>query len=595
MEVSRLYESTDPNSEAVQTFHSVFVTSRSEPIYLVDKLEDSKSTSAPPLLRRASCPTALTLSSSSSHCVLSSVGSLHFISTPKDALDASKRDSEEVRVKPERPDATIVPKTAPKADPESPKAVDLSKCTATSRRERIRQSLTRLSESILSTRKLTSGERDACVGTSFISTTVRRHSTGSNTTPVKAHSIVQEEHHISGGRESHSTQSIRPEHMSQTIRQQPSTMSLRRTIRPEEPEGVFSGILSSADSSDEDLLSPVSPIRPMGTLRIHPNQLPVPSKDTAKFSGWFQETPKQSSAFRPSPVGAQLMQVFSHSNPPGPATQQRMWDAFLQKAKVTCIEFADVQDRMPTVVFALRGLLRFADGDYGTTRTDCLAPFIQILTGRHLVCETPACMEAVESVCALLHLLVMHPLGRKIRPKFESVLLAQNCIVLQQIFGILAQQVTKWIDIEHARIPTIPLTNSAVGALLDIVFIHCEHAKLRNAWTVHPSLPKLITNVGEKLPLQIAKCVEILDLLLDAVPPGDHQIVSRQTAQSLHAAIGQVRSSPAAGQALKAIENWATIKGKPSGLSTMFSKTLFGSSKKISLKSAIYAEYKSLI
>ena len=423
------------------------------------------------------------------------------------------------------------------------------------RRERIKNSLSRLSESILS--RLPSAAsvhathtsdvltHNACVGTSFC---VRRNSTG----------------------------------------------SLRQTIRPDTIDDHYINEENDRHTEDDDT-SQVSSIRFVehapsgfvdhGTLRIHPSQLPRPS-----------DVPKHTDhgPFRPSLAGEGLMNVFSHANAPGVQTQQRMWDTFLKKSKLVN-EFADVSNRMPSVVFALRGLIRFGDGDYGSTRTDCLGPFIQILTGRHPVCETPGGMEAIESCCAVLALLAVHPLSRqnppiRIRPKFEQILFAQNCIMLQQIFGILSQQVSKWIQFEAVRNPDLLLTNAAVGALLDIVFLHCvPGTKLRSAWctsmTGRQTIPRLITMIGEKLPLQIAKCVAVLDGILDETPGHD----SRETAQSLHIAISRAQKTnpPVASLALEGIKKWS-----PSS-STLFS-TLFGTNKR-SAKSSIYTEYKTLI
>ena len=512
------------------------------------------------------------------------------------------------------------------------------------RRERMKQSLTRLSESILSSKragkevvgkpaacKMPTRE-DACVGTSFFTTTViqRRNSTGSQSKGLENRSsscLDSDDDESSSSSLSCSHQaSVPPPNFAKTIRPptKPSETSSVSSSRRRD-----SGVVNFDEDLIEDLLSPVSSIREesvnyaAGTLRIHPKQLPLSSASTQYASSRkvpqapvSQTSSSINGGFVPSAIGQELMGVFSTSNDPGPDSQRRMWDCFLAKARLSSshIEFADVNNRMPAVVFTLRGLLRFGDGDYGSLRTDCLPPFIQILTGRHAVCESPACVEAVESCCSLLAVLAIHPLSRragqtlKVRPSFEPVLLAQNCIVLQQLFGILAQQVQKWMQYEQARNLEIPLTNRAVAALLDIVFVHCEDHRLKQAWTastlphVRQSIPRLITMLADRLPLQIAKCVAILDLVLDSsVSSQDGGLqVSRQTAQSLHSAISKIRTSnpPIAGMALQTIQHWSNVPSSKKPSSTF--STLFGLGKSrksavSSLKSSIYDEYRTLL
>ena len=381
----------------------------------------------------------------------------------------------------------------------------------------------------------------------------------------------------------------------------------------------------SSSSIQEDLLSPVSSIgklhedddcrenqppalNAMSTLRIHPPRPPIPSavfapvnRTNGPATGYISALGKTaSSVFSPSGVGRDLMSIFNSK-----ATQPAMWDAFVARAK-SPIEFADTSMKMPAVVFTLRGLIRFGDGDYGSTRTDALPIFVHIMTHRHPVCETSAAMEAAECAASIFSVLAVNPVSRrgsfqglKLRARFESILTAQNGIVLQQLTTILGQQVPKWIITERAKDPALPLVNRAVGSLLEVVLLYANTPKLRSVWTESApdqftqSVPILIASLADQLPNLLPKCVVVLDDLLDHIPM--HRETGRRTAQLLHSAVGKVQSPVIVAEAQAVINKWS-LHSDGSKRRTRSISTFFGLSKsKPSIsKSTVYGEYNSL-
>jgi hypothetical protein len=210
----------------------------------------------------------------------------------------------------------------------------------------------------------------------------------------------------------------------------------------------------SIPSNIQDILSPISkctrgdenvaPANVGGTLRISaPN---APTK-----SGY----PPPLAAFIPSALGKRLGQVFNNSvTPHDIGAQKRMIDEFIIAAK-SPIDFADEQHRMPAIVFCLRGIIRFGNGEIGATyRTEYSVPYlVSLISGRHTVCETGSSIEAVECACTVLGTWAIHPLGKTspcLRPSFEPVLRGSNCLILQQLVGALMEQFPKWISMESS-------------------------------------------------------------------------------------------------------------------------------------------------
>lgn len=381
-------------------------------------------------------------------------------------------------------------------------------------------------------------------------------------------------------------------------------------------------ISNQSSSLGTDLLSPNSPIAPAtGTLRIHAPVGPSPVASAVllpplapsrSFSGGSQS----SSQFIPSPVGKELMGVFQAS-----ASQESLWECFLQKAKGP-LEYADSMNKMPSVLYCLRGLIRFGNGDFGACKPDILPLLFHIMTGRHAVCETSAVVEAAECSACLLSTLSINPVSRQgvfseltVRTRFTHIMTTQNAILFQQIFTVLSQHVPRWISLEAAstNLPQhiLQLSSRGVAALLEIVYVYCVDSKLSAAW-IGPapepfkrSIPNLIVSIAQRLPLNVAKCMYILDAFLDHVPSCD-SAMCRQVAQGIHASMKNASlvqpAQAAASEARSVLSRWAPgmntnrRHGKQrSGLSGFFKTFTIGGSAKstqyASNKTTVYIEY----
>ncbi len=257
---------------------------------------------------------------------------------------------------------------------------------------------------------------------------------------------------------------------------------------------------SECSEDIRDLLSPISKRsnreqENLGTLRI---------------SGGVRQQSQPSSPFVPSEKGKELMTTFNHSiNPHDQDAQNRMWDAFIRCAR-NPIEYADVRDKMPTVVYCLRGLF-------------------MLLLGRHYIREEKCYLEAVDCCCSILGALAIDPLSRNsptnIRPRqsFEKALIGQNCSILQQLVGALVQQLPRWISLESQQDPKLTLATRALQSILDILYIYVF--RLREHWfgaapqQFKDLLPRLMASIADKFPCHTERIVSILDVILDHANP----------------------------------------------------------------------------
>lgn len=368
----------------------------------------------------------------------------------------------------------------------------------------------------------------------------------------------------------------------------------------------------SSSSLPSDLLSPNSPIK--GTLRIHPPQPPVatpvfpplaPSRaltggpSSGNINTLHQQTFSQ---FIPSLIGKELMGVF-HAN----GSQETMWGSFLEKAK-SPLEYADSVQKMPSVLYCLRGLIRFGNGDHGVSKPDILPLLFHIMTGRHAVCETSAFVEAAECAACVLSMLAINPVSRQgmifsdlsSRPRFEPLMTTQNAVLFQQIFAVLSQHIARWISVEGSRDPSLKLTSRGVSALLEILYVYCVNKKLIASWmgpapdSFKRSIPNLIISLAQRLPSTVAKCMHILDAVLDQVPCDS--ATCRQIAHGIHNIL-RLASSPEAGEARSVLSRWAGgMHRKHRGISALFKTWTSGnksSTTQISAsnKNTVYIEY----
>jgi hypothetical protein len=370
-----------------------------------------------------------------------------------------------------------------------------------------------------------------------------------------------------------------------------------------EEEDLLSQVSSISHHFDEENVQPtnVSAASPVvtGTLRI---QGKPPIAPPQPESGYISNLGTSSAVFTPTPLGRELMDIFSSSSP-----QETIWKTLIEKSK-SPIEYADIARKMPSIVFCLRGIIRHGDGDFGSTRPEVIPLLFHVVSNRHPVCETSAGLEASECAATILSLLAVSPVSRhsnrpldlQVRPRCEPFLVAQNGIIFQQVVVVLSQQIPKWTSKE--RDPILPVTNRAVNALLDIVIIYSNSEKLRLIWIRNaPPLFKhnlsiLIASIPERLPLTLPKCLTVLDLLLE------HLVIdretSRRTAQLLHGAVHKVaRQSPQlANDAMQLISKWSVQMMGPKKRSKSISN-LFGlvkSKPTLSVKSTVFNEYQTI-
>jgi hypothetical protein len=291
------------------------------------------------------------------------------------------------------------------------------------------------------------------------------------------------------------------------------------------------------------------------------------------------------------------MQIFTAQG-----SQESMWTAFIARANGP-LDFADEARKMPCLVFCLRGLIRFGNGEYGSSRPDALQVCVSILTGRHPVVTSPALLEAVECSAAVVALLAVNPLtrrgdisGLRSRLSFEPIMMAQNGALFQHVVMTLTQTIPKCIQQESVREPAIPQTSRAVSALLETALVYANNPKLRSSWLV-PAPPQfkttvtmLLASLPQKFPPLLSRAIAVLEALLDEL--GADQQLARQVAQALHAAV-QRMPPHSAGEAMHAIRRWAPGTGSTRSRSIgSFFKSL--SKSKQSLKSIVYDEYKTL-
>jgi len=380
-------------------------------------------------------------------------------------------------------------------------------------------------------------------------------------------------------------------------------------------------LLPPPSSVGSDLLSPNSPIAPIvtnrtGTLRIYPPPAPVaspvfpPPLAPSPSSGNIM-TLHASSAFAPSAAGKELMTVFNST-----ALQDSMWQALLQKGRGP-LEYADSLNKMPCVLYCLRGLIRYGNGEHGVTKPDILPLLFHIMTGKHAVCETSAFVESAECSSCVLSMLAVNPVSRQngvfsdlsSRPRFEPLMIAQNAILFQQIYGVLSQHVPRWTSLEAAHDNSLKLTSRGVSALLEILYVYCANARISAAWmTPAPdifklSLPTLIVNIAQRIPNTVSKCMHILDALLDQVPSCDSG-TCRQLAQGIQCSLRLPMNHPQfVAEARSVINKWApgnmqsnSSRRKHRGISAFF-KTFTGksssssSAQSVCNKTTIYIEY----
>ena len=341
----------------------------------------------------------------------------------------------------------------------------------------------------------------------------------------------------------------------------------------------------------QDLLSPISKRSDhdqenLGTLRISGSR-PITNKSASRISS-------APSPFVPSEVGKSLMNVFNHSvNPHDQQSQNLMWDTFVQCAKGS-IEYADIRNKMPTVVYCLRGLLRFADPEFASrNRPDVLPYIFMLLLGRHSLVEEKSFIEAVECCCNIVGALAIDPLSRNsqnnLRPRhsFERVLLNQNCAILQQLVGALVQQLPRWISLESHQDPKLVLTTRAVQSILDILFIYIY--RLREHWfskapqQFKDLLPKLMASIADKFPCHTERIVNILDVILDHANPNQ----CRQVGQVLKSAIQKSQPSESMNGTLN---RWSAVSPCLPAPQSRSLSNLFGLIKTKSLKPSYTAK-----
>jgi len=395
-----------------------------------------------------------------------------------------------------------------------------------------------------------------------------------------------------------STHSIESEKMKRRIKQSLSRISesaISRKSSSRHSRRRDSGATVNFDQSDpvsecsediQEILSPISKRSEndqenLGTLRI------------SGAGGKGLRQPPTSSPFVPSERGRELMAVFNHSvNPHDQQAQNKMWDSFIRCAR-NPIEYADVCDKMPTLVYCLRGLIRFADPEFASRhRPDVLPYLFMLILGRHCIAEEKSFIEAVECCCGILGSLAVDPLSRtsqnNIRPRqsFEKSLLSQNCGILQQLVGALAQQLPRWITTESLQDSKLPLITRALQSILDILFIYVY--RLREHWfSAAPQqfkdlLPRLMASVADKFPCHTERIVSILDVILDHANPNN----CKQVGHILKSAIQ--KSSPS-DSLTGTLNRWSAVPPGPPTQTRALSN-LFGLIRTKSLKPSYTAK-----
>ena len=369
------------------------------------------------------------------------------------------------------------------------------------------------------------------------------------------------------------------------------------------------------DSEISDILSPVSSIpqrdetiiglpEPAGshnqkaqksTIQVM-RPPPGPSAGFVSDLGSYK-APTTVPQFSPSPIGKHLMTIYGGDKP-----QEPMWTIFVLKSK-SPLEFADSASRMPSIVFCLRGLIRFGNGDYGASRTDCLPHLINILLRRHPIADTPSLVEAVECCSAILAMLCVNPVSRQMsqlepRKKFEPVMATQNGFLFQQLVTFLTACLPRYLEADR------DLSIRAASSVLDIVFLYAMSPLLRSSWLTHAppqftqSLLQTLSDLGDKIPPLLSRCISILDVLLDHASLDGN--ACRQIAHCIRTAVSRAPSSQVAAEAGQLIRRWGqqtlptSGARKRSGSISNFFRSLGGhraSAGHASIKSTIYAEY----
>ena len=555
--VSQLYSDRNKKSEAVRSLDSVGGRS-----------EVSFSPSTTSLERRASCPSAILSLARDDllpvHRKLLTMNSAQHIQD--DHINVSVRSETEAR------------------------------------KERIKQSLSRLSASIASRCGSDAGSESSLTSSGV--SQVLQTTTKSRRNSVIIPATVREDLPVSPTKTQHVKPAGAPDESD--LLSPVSSISVREEIREEEnvaPSNQTGTGFSTLRINGAPRATP-----PATAGFAHTGKPPIgPRPATVHETGHISQLGgKAPQAFVPTPLGRELMAIFSSGTP-----QKVLWDTFLLKAR-SQIEFTDSAMKMPALVFALRGLIRHGDGEYGATRTDTIPVLFHIMTFRHSVCETSAGLEAIECSAAVLAHIAVSPVSRhstrptdlQPRERFEPVLFAQNGILFQQVIVVLSQQVTRWIALETPRDPPLTFTNRAVSSLLDLVVLYAS-PKVRTLWLASApgafkqSVALLVASLADRLPPQILKCVVILDSLLDHLSVDKD--TTRRTAQMLHGAVKKVSqtSHAIAAEASEMINRWATVgTSSLSRKRSMSLSNLFGLSKSkpsVSVKSSVYNEYTSFI
>jgi hypothetical protein len=330
----------------------------------------------------------------------------------------------------------------------------------------------------------------------------------------------------------------------------------------------------------------IGPTNIGGTLRISGGPTGVPGKAGP------EEVPA-AIPFTPSVIGKRLAQVYNNSVRQDDITAQRqMIDMFIETAKSSSSDYADEHQRMPAIVFCLRGLIRFGNGEIcAKYRTEYTVPYlIAIITGRHAVTETNAFIEAVECSATILSFWSIHPLKSQnqinVRPSFQSTLAASNCLILQQLVGALIEQFPKWLSTESQRNPQLPLVTRAIGSILDIMFLYVS-LPLRDSWlSVAPVqfkelVPRLVSSIADRLPSLIGRCVDILDIILDHVNPD----CAKNIGPTLRSALSKSHTPSVA----TTLNKWSSDSRRHKSLFG----TLFKRSSSVSAKSILINELKT--
>jgi hypothetical protein len=346
-----------------------------------------------------------------------------------------------------------------------------------------------------------------------------------------------------------------------------------------------------------------------GTLRIHPGsgvhtaRPPLgPSSTTLEFRQGQASTMKQ--PFVPSELGKTLLGIYSTNG-----SQEAMWATFIDTCK-SPIDFADTASRMPSIVFCLRGLIRFGHGECGIGRSDVIMQLFQILLRRHPICDTNSFLEAVECSAAIVSMLCINPITRQPdfprlepRSKFESVLTAQNGFLFQQVVTVLSVHLPKYVAVESQKDPTIPFMTRAISSLLEVVYVYTSNATLRSCWLdVAPtpfkhSLVLSLAALAQRFPVMMTRCLAILDAILDFIQLD--LAMCRQIAQYIHVGITRSPSPMLESESTQIINKWGGIhqgSRRRSGSFGSFFRSISGKMKNssTSTKSTVYTEYSNL-